>query len=156
MYCPKCGSQNFEKSKFCRGCGADVGDVTAVVAGKQAKATMSLAEKAIALNSRGIRGVLGGIGFLFVAAVIWSRPPYDGIFWLLPLTLAFVWLSTGISRFVQARGLKVLSKDRDQLTLPPSQMDYIKPLRSIYETDDLAPASVTEHTTTNLSQKQNQ
>lgn len=153
MFCPKCGSQNVDKSKFCRGCGADVVDVTALVADKQAKSPMSLAEKAIALNSRGIRGVLGGVGFLFVAAVIWSRPPYDGIFWLLPLTLAFVWLSTGISRFVQAHGLKALAMQNEPVVLPPGQMDYIKPQRSIYDTDDLIPASVTEHTTTNLSQK---
>lgn len=153
MYCPKCGSQNVEKSKFCRGCGADVGEVTAALEGKKPKSSTSLAEKAIALNSRGIRGVLGGIGFLFVAAVIWSRPPYDGIFWLLPLTFAFIFVSTGISRFVQARGLKALVMKDAPAALPPGQMDYIKPQRSIYETDDLVPASVTEHTTTNLSQK---
>ena len=153
MFCPKCGSQNVEKSKFCRGCGADVGDVTALVAGKPPKSSASLAEKAIALNSRGIYGVLAGIGFLFVAAVIWSRPPYDGIFWLLPLTFAFIFVSTGISRFVQARGLKALVMKDAPAALPPGQMDYIKPQRSIYETDDLVPASVTEHTTTNLSQK---
>lgn len=87
------------------------------------------------------------------AAVIWSSPPYDGIFWLLPLTLAFVWLSTGISRFVQARALKALAMKDEPAALPPSQMDYARPVRSIYETDDLIPASVTEHTTTNLSQK---
>ncbi len=153
MYCPKCGSQNVEKSKFCRGCGADLDGVTTALEGKPPKSSTSLAEKAIALNSRGIYGVLAGIGFLFVAAVIWSRPPYDGIFWLLPLTFAFVFIATGISRFVQARGLKALAIKDDPAALPPGQMDYIRPQRSIYETDDLVPASVTEHTTTNLSQK---
>ena len=152
MYCPKCGSQNVDRSKFCRGCGADLEVVTAALEGKKPKSSTSLAEKAIALNSRGIRGVLGGIGFLFVAAVIWSRPPYDGIFWLLPLTFAFIFVSTSVSRFVQARGLKALAVKDEYAALPPGQMDYAKPLRSIYETDDLVPASVTEHTTTNLSQ----
>ena len=154
MYCPKCGSQNVDKSKFCRGCGAELSNVLAALEGKKPKSSTSLAERAISLNSRGIRGVLGGIGFLFVAAVIWSRPPYDGIFWLLPLTFASIFVSTGISRFVQARGLKALSKGSDQLTLASGQMDYVKPQRSIYETDDLVPASVTEHTTTNLSQRE--
>ena len=153
MFCPKCGSQNADETKFCRGCGAELSNILAALEVKKPKSSTSLAEKAIALNSRGIRGVLGGIGFLFVAGVIWSRPPYDGIFWLLPLTFAFIFVSTGISRFVQARGLKALSKGSDQLTLPPGQMDYIKPQRSIYETDDLVPESVTENTTTNLSRK---
>ena len=154
MYCPKCGSQNADETKFCRGCGAELSNVLAALEGKKPKSSTSLAERAISLNSRGIRGVLGGIGFLFVAAVIWSRPPYDGIFWLLPLTFASIFVSTGISRFVQARGLKALSKGSDQLTFASGQMDYVKPQRSIYETDDLVPASVTEHTTTNLSQRE--
>ena len=154
MYCPKCGSQNVEKSKFCRGCGADVSNVMTALEGKPSgKAPLTRAERAIAINSRGIRGVLGGIGFLFVAWVIWSRPPYDGIFWLLPLTFAFIFVATGISRFVQARGLKALDIKNEPTALPPGEMDYIKPQHSIYETDDLAPVSVTENTTTNLSQK---
>ena len=152
MFCPKCGSQNVEKSKFCRGCGADLGDVTALVAGKPP--ARSLAEKHIDLYSRGVRGLLLGLGFLIVSGLGFVLSTRGPAFSLFALMFAFVFLATGISRFVQARGLKALDMKDEPAALPPGQMDYIKPSRSIYETDDLVPASVTEHTTTNLSQKQ--
>ena len=34
MFCPKCGLQNAEEAKFCRGCGTDLSNVLAVVEGK--------------------------------------------------------------------------------------------------------------------------
>ena len=150
MFCPKCGSQSVETSKFCRGCGADVGDVTALVAGKPARA---LAEKHIELYSGGLRGLLLGIGFLIVSVLAYTLSERGLTFSLFALTFAFAMLATGISRFVQARALKALDTQDAPAALPPGQMDYIKPQRSMYETDDLVPASVTEHTTTNLSQK---
>ncbi len=140
-----------EKSKFCRGCGADVGNVTALLAGKPP--TRARAEKHIELYSRGIRGLLLGLGFLIVSGLAFTLSTSSLFFSLVMLTLAFVMLSTAISRFVQARGLKALAMKDEPPALPPGQMDYARPLRSIYETDDLVPASVTEHTTTNLSQK---
>ncbi len=33
MYCPKCGAQNIEDAKFCRGCGADIGLVPQALTG---------------------------------------------------------------------------------------------------------------------------
>ena len=151
MFCPKCGSQNVEKATFCRGCGADVSNVQALVAGKGH--TPGLAEKHIELYSRGVRGLLLGLGFSIISVlgfVLSTRGPTFGLF---ALMFAFFFLATGISRFVQARALKALDMKDDPAALPPGQMDYITPPRSIYETDDLTPASVTEHTTTNLSPK---
>ena len=68
MFCPKCGSQNVDACKFCRGCGADLSNVLAVVAGK-VTADLPLAEKQIDLFSRGLRGLIGGFGFLIVSGV---------------------------------------------------------------------------------------
>jgi hypothetical protein len=68
---------------------------------------------------------------------------------------AFVFLATGISRLVQARGLKRLREHRGldhAPALSPGHDDYLQPPRSLFATDDLAAAarSVTEHTTTRL------
>ena len=152
MYCPKCGSQNVDKSKFCRGCGADVSKVTALVAGKPPART--LAEKHISLYSRGIRGLLLGISFIIISVLAYTLSERGLTFSLFSLAFALMMLSTAVSRFVQARGLKALEMKDKPAELPPGQMDYARPVHSIYETDDLVPASVTEHTTTNLSQRE--
>jgi zinc-ribbon domain len=34
MYCPKCGTQNIEDAKFCRGCGADITLVSQAMSGQ--------------------------------------------------------------------------------------------------------------------------
>ena len=157
MFCPKCGVQNVDGGKFCRGCGADVSNVLASLEGKVVdrlakikKPKLSLAEKAIAIRSRGIRGVLTGVGFLVIAAILSSRPPENGILWLIPLGLAFIWFAASIGRFVQASGYKKLAVQQQQpAALGAGSEDYIQPPRSFYETDDLAatPFSVTERTT---------
>jgi uncharacterized membrane protein YvbJ len=53
MFCPKCGLRNADETKFCRGCGADLGGVLAVVEGRPADRA-SISEKQIELYSRAI------------------------------------------------------------------------------------------------------
>ena len=36
MFCPKCGTQNPEKGKFCRTCGTDLAPVSEALSGKSA------------------------------------------------------------------------------------------------------------------------
>ncbi len=151
MFCPKCGLQNADETKFCRGCGANLSSVLAAV-DKKKRPKLTLAEKHIALYSRGIRGILTGIGFLIISAVVYNIAPQIMYSLWFSLTFAFVWIAAGISRLIQAKGIKELSKRVEPAALASGQADYIKPSRSIYETDDLTgrPLSVTERTTTHL------
>ena len=154
MFCPKCGSRNEDGTRFCRGCGADVGNVIAAVE-ERSPADLQLAEKQIDLYGRGWRGLIGGLGFLIVAGVSFGISIKLAVLGVFALAFATVFLSTGISRLVQANALKRL---RERKTAEPPQFlspgdpDYLRPLHSIYATDDLVrqPGSITEQTTTHL------
>ena len=153
MFCPKCGSKNTEDTKFCRGCGADVSNVLAVVDGRLAHSP-ALAEKQIELFSSGLRGLIIGGGFVATAAVAIGLSMRLAV--LVPFALAFAsfFLGIGISRLFQARQLRLLreSSAAPAAAIPAGRPDYIEPPRSLYETEDLTPVpvSITEHTTTHL------
>jgi hypothetical protein len=161
MFCPKCGSQNADETKFCRGCGADVSNALASPAttaiGRRLSrralgAPVSIAEKQIELFSAGIRGLIMG-GGLFIASALAFVLSTNGLtFSLFALVFAFLLTGAGISRLIHSRGLKRLSKKDEHAELTSGQPDYIKPRGSIYDTDGLLgrPSSITEHTTTHL------
>ena len=154
MFCPKCGSQNTDGTRFCRGCGADVGNVLAVVDGRS-PAELQVAEKQIDLYSSGLRGLLTGVGFLIVAGVSFGISIKLAVLGVFALAFAFFFLATGISRFVQSRALKRLRQPKAAdaaSALTAGEENYFRPARSIYETDDLhlQPGSITENTTTHL------
>ena len=116
---------------------------------------MALAEKQISLFSSGVRGLITGMGFLIVAGIALGISTRLAVLCVFAAVFGFVFLGTGISRLVHSRGLKRLLEpeaDRSKAELTAGQVDYLKPPRSIYETDNLAktPLSVTEHTTTHL------
>lgn len=161
MFCPKCGSQNADETKFCRGCGADVSNALVAPAttargrrfsGRMEAAPMSLAEQQIDLFSRGIRGLIMGGGLFIVSALAFILSERGLTFSLFMLAFGFLLVGTGISRLIHASGLKALGKKDEPAALTPGQADYITPPRSFYETDGLLarPVSVTEHTTTHL------
>lgn len=152
MFCPKCGTQNADETKYCRGCGADLGNVLAAVEGRPSNAS-ALAEKHIGLFSSGVRGLIVGVGFLIVSGVAFGISMRMAVIGLFALAFSFVFLSLGISRLVQASALKRLREPKStQPELTPGSTSYIGPARSIYETDELAklPGSVTDHTTRHL------
>jgi hypothetical protein len=154
MFCPKCGSQNADETTYCRGCGADLSSVVAIVTGK-VRDSPALAEKQIDLYSSGLRGAIIGAGFLIVAGVSFAISIKLAVMGLFMLAFASFFLGTGISRLVQSRAIRKLREPEHPKQAPEltsGQPEYFKPARSIYETDDLlgAPRSVTENTTTHL------
>src|SRR4030095_6149980 len=154
MFCPKCGSQNPDETKYCRGCGADLSGVLTVIEGRIPDVS-AVAEKQIDLFSSGLRGVMIGTGFLIVSVIAFAISVRLSIVGLFALAFAFYGLATGISRLVQANALKRLQEPKTIQPTPvltPGQVEYIKPAPSAYETDELAatPLSITEHTTTHL------
>src|SRR5215213_3681889 len=108
MFCPKCGSQNSDETKFCRGCGSDLSSVLALVEGREIAHVPAYAEKHIHLFSSGLRGLITGLGFLIVAAVAIGISPKFAILTIFNLAFATFFLGTGISRLFQARALKRL------------------------------------------------
>ncbi|MEP6787941.1 MAG: zinc-ribbon domain-containing protein, partial [Acidobacteriota bacterium] len=116
MFCPKCGSQNADETKFCRGCGADVSNALAPAnagsgrrfSGKTLPAPMSIAERQIELFSRGIRGLIMGGGLFIVSALAFMLSDRGLTFSLFMLAFGFLLVGTGISRLTHSRGLKKL------------------------------------------------
>ncbi|HJS52604.1 MAG TPA: zinc-ribbon domain-containing protein [Pyrinomonadaceae bacterium] len=157
MYCPKCGLQNADETKFCRGCGADVSNVPAAIEVRRT-GDLALAEKQIDLYGSGLRGVLIGAGFLFSSAVAFAVSMRVAVLALFFLAFASYFLGTGISRMFQARALKRLLAERDPqpaAVQKPALPDSENAPPSFYETDDLAqlPSTVTEHTTRHLEER---
>jgi hypothetical protein len=154
MFCPKCGLSNANDAKFCRGCGADVSNVLAVVEGRPPNVS-AVDEKQIALFSSGLRGLIIGIGLILVATLGLAISLRLAVVAIFAFAFASVFIGMGVSRLVQARELKKLREPNAEpktAELSPGEPEYLQPPRSIYQTDDLVttPRSVTEHTTTHL------
>jgi len=115
----------------------------------------TIAERYLDLLGRGWRGLLIGGGFLILAGLTFALSERLAVLGIFLLMFTVVFIGTGISRFVQARGMKRMLEPGDSEKGPQltsGEADYIQPRRSVFTTDDLTgePRSVTEHTTTRL------
>ena len=119
------------------------------------------------LWSSGIRNAIMGIGFFIVAMSLLLTNVANGRrWWWAMLFPAFSLLASGIgniakSKRIEKKNLWTQAQPSSQPTffaqppinssLPPSQTDYVKPGKSIYDTGELiAPPSVVEGTTRHL------
>ena len=120
---------------------------------KKKKPKLSLAEKAVALQSRAVYGVLASIGFFAISMMIMSSG--EKLWFLAPMALSFVCLAGALSRFVQARGYKKLATDERYSELPDAREEFPPLARSLYATDELGVRhfSVTERTTNLLKRE---
>jgi hypothetical protein len=179
MFCPKCGTQNPETGKFCRACGTDLGNVSAIISGNLPAPPP--APPAFYVDHRGrvksndpndiwsqaIRSLIMGFGFLVVSFVLLGTNVAGGNkWWWAMLFPAFSMLAVGASQMARVKRMEKQKQGGAVFTeqpqfpphqashsLPPTQTDYVKPpQKSIYETGELyeKPSSVTEGTTRHL------
>ena len=169
MFCPKCGTQNPETGKFCRSCGVDLGNVSAVMSGDLPASFTDPAIAEISLKAKhdpnevyanSIKSIISGIGFLIVAmALLFTGVAGGRSWWWAMLFPAFTFLAKGISEYMKygkmeksrmAPASQYPSEFNQPTTnagLPPSQTEYVSPVESRYKTGDLVPPSVTDSTT---------
>lgn len=169
MFCPKCGTQNPETGRFCRTCGADLGNVSEALSGRLSKSPglVDKTEKPINWESA-IVPIFTGIAFLIVALVLATTGIAGGKFWWFWMLIpAFGSLGSGISKYVQLKKTEqqrlqrqsssslppsnsnAFSSAPPQNALPSNQTEYVAPdLR--YKTGELVPPSVIENTTRHL------
>ena len=160
MFCPKCGQQNPETGKFCRGCGTDLGNVSGALTSPPA-AQKLVDRKGKPISWEGALTKLGmGVAFI-VISIILSSTQMGQSWWFWLLVPAFMSIATGLAQYVQLKkaekGLNVYNPIDSQPTvnasssnaLPPSQTEWATP-ESRYRTGNLVPPSVTDGTTRHL------
>ena len=165
MFCPKCGTQNPETGRFCRTCGADLGNVSEALSGNLQRKQNLVDKKGKPVNyESAIVKIFTGLAFLIVAAVLGITGIAGGKFyWFWMLIPAFGSLGSGIAQYVQQKkteqqqrvsftppdSLNVISSAPSNTALPPTNTEYVAP-DSRYQTGELVPPSVVEGTTRHL------
>ncbi|MEO8647966.1 MAG: zinc-ribbon domain-containing protein [Acidobacteriota bacterium] len=172
MYCPKCGIENPETGKFCRSCGTDLGNVSAVLSGNLPATMTNPAVAQIHLDARrrsdpneiyadAIKSIIMGIGFVVVAmGLLFLNIANGHSWWWAMLFPAFGLLSKGVAEYMKYGKMTAspLPPAPASNPLPPAvnsalpagNSNYISP-ESRFKTGDLVPPSVTDGTTRNLA-----
>lgn len=129
MFCPKCGTQNPDDGKFCRTCGLDISNVTALVSTSKPNFMSGLEKSLSRLGSDmgcddsddekqnivrrsdpsevygdGIKNLISGLGFMVVSAALFFTNVAGGRVWFWALLFpAFAYLSKGIADLLKSR-----------------------------------------------------
>jgi zinc-ribbon domain len=164
MFCPKCGIENPDKGKFCRICGTDLGNISAILTGKSTIVPYTVDPRKRGVSWEfAITKTFTGLAFLLVSIILAITGKFGAENWWFWLLIpAFGSLSSGVAQIFQLRKLEKLETGFSQPqisnsatqnnVLPPVRTDYLMPPKlSIYDTEDLAvQPSVTENTTRQL------
>jgi hypothetical protein len=156
MYCPNCGSQNAEGTKFCRTCGANLSLVPAALTGQLPDDRDSRRRRRRHRDdgppnlAHGITKTFMGIAFVLVAFSVFLFAPAGRIWWFWMLIPAFGMLGKGVAEIVSARTAwqQLHGKPTTTAAMPPRRQTGELPPESPGYT--LPPASVTENTTRHL------
>ncbi|CAN5841675.1 hypothetical protein BH20ACI4_BH20ACI4_26610 [soil metagenome] len=170
MFCHKCGTKNPDNGKFCRSCGTEINIGSKALSGEVNLKDVYVDRRGrIRSNnpddlwSTGIRQSLMGVGFFIISmALLITNVAGGHTWWWAMLFPAFSLLAAGIGNISKAKRLEkrtsanIMSSEPNQLPdnqpnniLPPSSTEYVAPERR-YQTGDLVPPSVTDHTTRHL------
>jgi zinc-ribbon domain len=180
MFCPKCGTENPESGKFCRNCGADLGNVAAALSGTLRNPQPAAAPQKYYLDHKGrmksndpadlfaggLRSVIMGFGFLAVAVALFLTNVAGGkVWWWTMLIPGFSMLAKGVSDIARANRLEAKTRTApegsDYVQQTPlsgaAQNTGLPPVQTNYvdpesrfKTGDLVPPSVTDGTTRHL------
>jgi hypothetical protein len=168
MFCPKCGAQNIEDAKFCRGCGADIGLVPQAMSGdlpekravgydaegKPYDSTGYRVRKQAPRLDKAISTGFSGLAFLIIAIIIAFTQTGHG-WWYWMLIPAFSMIGGGFAeyaRFKQAEKKdRALPAERTRVVMPPAPA-RISALPARNTAELVQPPSVTEGTTRHLDQ----
>ncbi len=169
MYCPKCGTDNIEDARFCRGCGADIGLVSQALGGhlpEKRSAGRDLEESSHGREGRhrrrekepridkAISNIFSGLGFILVAAMVYVFAPAGKIWWFWMLIPAFTMLGGGVAEYVRYKHSKgeepKLPGSEVRAAVPPARVSALPPRNT---SEMVPPPSVTEGTTRHLGVK---
>ena len=162
MFCPGCGTQNPDNGRFCRSCGANLGNVSRALTEKLSQPQNLVDHKGKPVNWESAIGkFFMGIAFFVVSIVLaFTSTGRNWWFWL--LIPAFSMLGAGVAQYIQLKksekqrvsfvpqnAQNEISPAMQNAALPPTQTQYVAP-DSRYKTGDLVPLSVTDGTTRHL------
>jgi uncharacterized membrane protein YvbJ len=102
MFCPKCGTQNPDDGRFCRKCGADLGNVSAALSGKLSSPLYTVDPRKRGVSwETAITKIFMGLAFLVVSLILGYTGGKNWWFWL--LIPAFGCIGSGFAQFFQLK-----------------------------------------------------
>lgn len=168
MFCPKCGTDNADGSKFCRACGTNISLVPQALSGQLPqvqKDNSAIDWEMLGMSRRrrrryssspsmsyGFSKLFMGIAFIVVALAL-STTPFGWSWWFWMLIPAFGAVGKGIGEIVQVRS----EQKKNMLQPPTQQQPLFQPTQQVNSLPRLnttefmdAPPSITENTTRHL------
>jgi hypothetical protein len=126
MFCPKCGAENPDTGRFCRGCGTDLSGVSKALNKKSSddediwggdwwgdssgfgdSTGKKDPEKSEDVFSGGVGSIFMGIGFAIASIVLFTTGVAGGKSWWWALLIpAFIFLANGFTEIAKAKRLE--------------------------------------------------